>query len=134
RSVHHRVELPDSWKSFELALAAVVELEAGTGNEIGDRARHEDLPSAGASGDTLSDMHREPSDVGAPELDLARVKASAHLDRRCPRDRRRAPDGAGGAVEHGEHPVARRLDDAPAEAAHLSVGEAVVLIEHGPPP
>jgi hypothetical protein len=55
----------------------------------------------------------DPSDVLAAHLDFARVHPGADLETEGDDrigDRLRAPDSAGGAVEHGEEAVAGRFD------------------------
>ena len=81
-------------------------------------------------------MHRDARHVVPPPLDLSRVHADADVDAELAQgvaDRDRTLHGPGRAVEDREHPVARPLDQAPAEAGQLAVDRPVVLLEAGRP-
>src|SRR5687767_14330216 len=62
---------PRSGHTLELVLTAVVELDAGTNNQISHRRGHEHLAGAGEGRHPGADVHRHAGDVGATALDLA---------------------------------------------------------------
>ena len=96
--------------------AAVLEGEAGAGDEILDRARDEHLAGLGVGGDARAGVHRDPRHLAVQQLALAGMEARAHLEaeRVTPStialraaDRPRRPVEAGEeAVPGGVHLVA----------------------------
>ena len=116
--------------------AAVLELQAGAGNEVANGAGDEDLSAAGQFRDARRDVDSDAADVVAHDFDLAGMEAAAHLDAERPHpldDCRSAAHGAGGAVERREKAVAEALDGAPAEARDFVPYRLVVPIEQNMP-
>ena len=112
--------------------AAIVEGDARAGHEVAHRPAHERLARAGERGDPRGDVDRHAAHVVAEQLRLARVHAGADLDAEPAhgaRDRGGAPDRARRTVEHGEEPVAHRLDLATAVVGELLAHDAVVLVQ-----
>jgi hypothetical protein len=104
------VQLPGVGNALELVGAAVVEGEAGPGDQVLDRARAQHLPRLGLGEDAGRDMHGDPAEVVADQLDLAGVQASPDLEAvlgQLSPDGVGGPDGPGRAVEAGQEPVPR---------------------------
>ena len=59
------VQLPSVSDPLELAPAAVIEGEAGPGDQVLDRARGQDLPGPGLAHDPGRDVHRDAAEVVA---------------------------------------------------------------------
>ncbi len=81
-------------------------------------------------------MDREPADVVADPLDLARVQAGPDLETERPdavHDRERTPNGASRPLERGEEAVTRGGDLAPAVASELLAHDRVVGLEEVAP-
>src|SRR6187431_2943747 len=116
--------------------AAVDERDAGPGDQVLDRARHEHLAGAGLRRDPRADVDGDAADLRAHHLALAGVHAGTQLEPQRPgafADRLGATDGARRAVERGEETVARGIDLAAAESLELAAGDAVERIEDGVP-
>src|SRR5262249_41749982 len=95
--------------------SAVGERYTGSGHQVLDRGRHENLTRSRERRDALADVDGDPTDVGAPKLDLAGVKSCPHFDAQrldFLADRLRASHGTCRAVEGREHTVTRRVDSA----------------------
>src|SRR6516162_4375846 len=106
----------------ERVAAAILEDEAGAGDEIAHRARYDDLAAVCRLGDTGGNVHGDTGDVIAAQFDLASMQAAAQLDAEWPHplpDRRGAEHGAGGPVESRQQPVAQALHSAAAKARDL---------------
>ena len=110
----------------------VVERHLGTGEEVPDRARHEDLTGPGLRHDAGPDVNGQPAHLRPHRLDLAHVHAGARLDPEAAdtvRDGLRAPDGLGGLVERGEEPVARGVDLSTPVALQLPADQDVTAAQ-----
>ena len=118
-SVDDRVELPLAGHALELVDAAVVEVDAGAGDEILDGARDEHLARPGLRGDARADVDGDAGDLVVAELALARVQpgadVEAELAHRVARSRARSGSRARRAVEGREEAVAGRVDLAAAD-------------------
>jgi hypothetical protein len=98
--------------------SAIVEVEAGSDNQILDRARDKDLAGSGLRSDPGCDVDREAGDVIGEDFDLTDVEPGADLQPELldlVADSGRAADRPGRAVERGEESVADDLDLDPAE-------------------
>src|SRR5690349_18091077 len=87
-------------------------------------------------GDAGADMHRDTTNVLAPELDLARVNPTPDLkSQELYRIAKRpgAVDRARRTVECAQRPIADELDRDPAEALNVSADDLVVPVEQGAP-
>src|SRR5262245_42552499 len=123
---------PGAGHAGELVLAALVEGDAGSGDDVLDRARHEHLAGLRRGGDPCGDVHGDPACAVVHLLDLARVHACPYVEPDHPErlaDCRCAPDRARGAVEGRKDAVARHVDLASAKARELRAHEAMVLGE-----
>jgi hypothetical protein len=60
--------------------AAILEPEAGAGNQLGQGPRNEDLGRSRQRGDPGTDMHGQAADLAADQLGLADVRAHTHVD------------------------------------------------------
>src|SRR5262249_57688450 len=106
-------------RGFELGGVWVVEVEAGPGDYILDRLRHEHFAGVRERGDARPDVDGDPSHLFADELTLAGVDAGAHVEAertRAVADGERAVDCTRGAVEGREEPVTGGVDVAAAPA------------------
>src|SRR6187551_3888141 len=112
----HGVDVPRLRHALELAGPDVDEGEASTGDEVADRAGHEDLARLGDAEDPGAEVHSDAADLLAHRLDLAGVDASADLDSESS-DGIGGLDGTGDGVrglgERREEPVTGRVDLAP---------------------
>src|SRR6185437_15691698 len=94
--------------------AALGEMQAGAGDEIGDETRHQDLAALSARGNPLGHMQREAADGAAADLDFADMDAGSEieLERGSGLAQRR------GAAHRSRRPIeiCRDLFDAGAEA------------------
>jgi hypothetical protein len=74
------VQLPSVSDALELAPAAVIEGEAGPGDQVLDRARAQDLPGPGLAHDPGRDVDRDATDVVTDQLDLPGVQPNPDLE------------------------------------------------------
>src|SRR5262245_33671371 len=110
RSGLDREEAPGSGDTFEFVFAAVLEFDAGSGDEVDDRSRYEHLARPRDGRDALADMDADACDFNASQLDFTGVNPGSDLQpQRQQRGAKRAgaADGASGTVESGKHPVTR---------------------------
>src|SRR5437867_2572441 len=106
--------------------AAVLEGEAGAGDEVLDGARDEHLAGPGLRSDPRARVDGDPGDLAVQEFALAGVQAGAHLEPQLADlldDRLRAADRPRGPVEAREEAVAGGVD--------LPAAEAGELLSHG---
>ena len=125
-------ELPLSVHALEPVHAAVGEGDTGSRYEVGDRAGHQNLVRFGEGLDAGRDVYRNASDVTLARLHLTCVQPGPDLNvERAQRgaEVKSTGDGAGRGVEGGEHPVAGRLDDAPAAAIDVLRCHLIVVVE-----
>jgi hypothetical protein len=76
-------------------------------------------------------MHVQTPDATVDDFDLARVYPRSSSKTEWPigfEDGSRAAQGAGWAIENGEHSVTRDVDESPTEACQLRVGRVIVLV------
>src|SRR5215204_4266046 len=109
----HSEETPVARHPAQLVRAPVLEVDSRADHEVLDRARDEHLAGLGTRHHPGGYVHGEAAQVVAHHLELARVEARAQLEPQLPhglRDRCRAADRPGGAVEGGEEAVAGALD------------------------
>ena len=93
RSSRGSVEPQRLRQPSERVAAAILEDEAGAGNEIAHRARYDDLAAVCRLGDAGGNVHGDTGDVIAAQFDLASMQAAAQLDAERPHplpDRRAA--------------------------------------------
>src|SRR5579859_3925502 len=89
--------------------AAIIKTQAGPGDEVSHRARHEHLASIRERGDARSDMHRDAANVIAGKHDLPRMNTRADLETdgpHCRRDLRGTSDGPCRSLKRREKAVA----------------------------
>src|SRR5262249_49487231 len=72
-------ELPGSVDAFEFVAASVLEIEACSGDEHWHCGRDPEFTGCCRVKDTSGDVHCDPGDVGASDLDLAGVQSCADL-------------------------------------------------------
>jgi hypothetical protein len=123
-------------QALQCVLAPVVEPDAGAGDQVPYRARHQHLVGNRLRGDPGAGVDRDAADLAADHLALARVHPGSDGDPERPdlvEDRPSAADGARGAVEAREEAVAGRVDLAPAEAHELAAGDRVVAVHEVAP-
>src|SRR5215207_5122174 len=117
-------EAPLAGDSAEGVRAAILEVDAGAGDEVFDGAGDEDFAGGRVVAHGPADLDGEAAHAlrALDEVALARVQPGARLDAEAGRVLR---DGAGGAhrarrpVEGGERPLARHVHLAPAEPLDL---------------
>ena len=103
---------------LESLRTARLEHDPGSGDQVLDRVRGQDLPATSQRADPRRDMDGDPGDVVADELDLAGVQPGPDLEplrRDRVADDERGPDRARRPVEGGQEPVTGRLDLAATE-------------------
>src|SRR4029453_15049265 len=125
-----RIELPGVGDALEAVGAAVAEGEPGPGDQVLDRPRADDLARPGGRHHPGGDVHGDPADVLAEQLDLARVQPHPDLQAQVAQagaDGGAGPDGPGRPVEGGQEPVAGGLDLAAAEAGQLLAHRLLVV-------
>ncbi len=76
----HRPQPPWAGHALEVVLAAVLEVEAGAGHQVLHGLGDEHLAGPRVRAHAGADVHGDPGDVVAGQLDLARVEAGAHLE------------------------------------------------------
>ena len=74
--LHNPVQVPAFGDALQLVLASVFERQATARNQVSDRRRHEDLAGAGERGDTGADVHGDPVDAIARQVDGATNRES----------------------------------------------------------
>src|SRR6185437_1806680 len=126
------VEAPFTRNSLEIPGSAIVERQAGPGDEILDCARDEYLVWLRRRGDARPDRDGDPGDLALCDLALTCVKARSdadaeRLDGRC--DRLGAVNSARRPVEASEESVAGGVHLDAAESGQLPPDRAVVLFE-----
>jgi hypothetical protein len=97
-----------------------------------DRARDENVPGAGQGRNPCSDDDREPGQLVARALALARVDSGAHVEPEIAHavdDRAGAANRTSRSVEAGEEPGARGVELRPAKALELPADQRVVPVE-----
>src|SRR5258708_1594620 len=101
--------MPRLANPLQLAHAAVGELEPGSGDEILDGARGQDLAGLGERANASRQVDRDAAYVLADQLDLAAVQSDADVEADRPGrvcDRTGAPDRSCRPVEDRQEPVA----------------------------
>ena len=114
-------------------LAAVLEVDARSDQQVLDRSRREDLVPVSHGRHPRRDVHSQTAHAVPPELHLAGVDPGPH-----PKVERRhgLADGAATTyspprpVEGGEEPVAGGIHLASAESVQLAADNDIVLVEH----
>src|SRR5439155_14195487 len=104
---------PFSGNSFERVRAATLEPNSGTGDQILDRMRDQDLGGLGQRRHPGCRMHGDTTDVVADELAFAGVKAGPYLDSEGVNgvaDALRTAYRARRSVEPGQNAIAGRTD------------------------
>ena len=112
--------------------ATVLEAESRAGDEISDRARHDDLTVARLTQHPRPDVDGEPCRLRPYEFALACVHAGAHgqvARRRDLDDGARARDRPSGAVEAAEETITRAVYLDPPESSQLTPDVAMMLVE-----
>src|SRR5262245_57715433 len=119
--------------SLERVRTPVLESQARPGDQVNDRSRDKHLARLRLVYDARREVHREPADIAAKELQLAGVEAAANLEIQASnglRDRARTLNRARRSIERGQRPVASPLDQLPAEPFDLTMKEVVEVVEH----
>src|SRR3954467_10601815 len=109
----HREQLPLARNALERVRASLVEFNSGTGNQIDNRARYEDLAAGRVRRDTRAGVDGYATDLAVDQLTLTRVKSDPYFDLDLPEsgtNRFGAPDRARRAVKGGEESVAGGID------------------------
>src|SRR5206468_5005206 len=91
-------EAPGSGDALQLLGSTVLELEAGAGHKVPDRAGDQDLTGPCLRGHPGTDMDRDAGELVAEHLALARVQARSELQADSPHgvsNGARAPDRSG---------------------------------------
>ena len=128
----HGEQLPIAGDAFERVFSAVVELDAGSGDEILDCAGDEHFARRCDCCNACADVDGDPGDFLADSLALAGVQPRSHFESdlvELVTDGAGAVDRACGAVEGGEEAVAGRVDLMASEAAELASDRVVVALE-----
>jgi hypothetical protein len=123
-------------ETLELVLASIVELDAGSGDEVMHRAGHKDLVRLGQARDSLADVNGDAADIVSDELDLTGMEASSNLDAEIANGVRNgsgSADGTSRTVEDGKKAVARRLDLPASVTEQLGAHHLVMGGEQVPP-
>src|SRR5215471_16379387 len=116
--------------------ASVIELQAGTGDEIPHGAGHEHLSGACDRRDARRDMDGDANDIIALDLDLTSMEPATHLDaqRAHPLDDcRSATHSTGGTIKGREKSIAQSLDLPPAKPSQLLADRLVVAVQQHAP-
>jgi hypothetical protein len=125
-------DLPVVGDALQGVCSTIDEVEPGTGNKISDGARDEHLARAGEGNDARGDVDAGSSHAVAAALDLAGVKARAHLETQVPQllaQCERTADSPCRTVETSEQAVSGEVCDDPAEVSDLTLGKRFVRIE-----
>jgi hypothetical protein len=102
--------------------AAVLEREAGTSDQVSDRAGDEDFIGVSCGGDASGDMDGETCEVVAAHVALTRVKSHPDIDAQVVcgfGDLAGAANGPCGAVKGGDEAVARCFDLVASKSSEL---------------
>src|SRR5436189_6077908 len=75
------LELPFAIDALEVVDAAIVERDFGADDEVSNRPGDEDLAGFGFGQDASADVHRQPADPVAAQLELARVQPGSDRQR-----------------------------------------------------
>src|SRR4029078_4470387 len=118
--------------AFELGRPAIAESKARAGDEVPDRARHENLSGLGLARHPRTAVHGDPTDLPVHHLALPRVQPGAYLEPELAHglgDGAGAPNGTGRAVEPCEEAVPGHVELRTAKADELAADQRVVLLE-----
>src|SRR2546430_6754593 len=130
------VQMPGSFDAFELAAAALVESQSGSGDQVLDRLRDEDLRRFSEGGDASCNVHGDPGRLLPRSADFACVEAGANFELERPdriHDRPRTLHAACGPVERCEEAVAGDvLLDTPIAPEH-GTHDCVMAFDQLPP-
>ena len=132
----HGVEPPAPGNTFELVGTALVESNAGSGDEVGHCLRDENLRRPRQGSNACTDVYSDSPDVGVSQFDLAGVNPDADHNAEHPdgvAHRACTVDGAGRSVECRQEAVADELDLHTASAAQLGTDDGVVTVEQRSP-
>src|SRR5262245_12772992 len=125
-------QLPVAGYTLELIGATFRKPDSRPCDEIGDGARHEDVPAITDRSDSRTDVDRDPADLLPSQFDLTGVETHSHVDAErsqavaqlaTARDRPRWP------VERGEHTIAGEVDKSSPVGLDLSPYNRVVSVE-----
>jgi hypothetical protein len=117
-------------------LTGVLERDPGSGNEVLDRARNENLARPCERRDAGADVHCESSHPLALDLAFTGMQADADADAQITDllgDDAGTADRSCGAIECGEEAVSRGIDLVSPKAGELSADDAVVAVEYRGP-
>ena len=131
-----REQPPQAGDALQLVRPAIVEGEPGTGDEVANGLRDEDLARPGLRGDPGTDRDSDSRDLSVEQLALARMDPGADLEAELldvVTDRDRAPDGSCRPVEACEEPVARGVELAAVEPRQSRAHTAVMLADEAGP-
>jgi hypothetical protein len=105
-------------------IAPVAEFKAGTGNEVDNRARHQNLFRTRNRSHAGRRMDGNASDISSTNFAPPGVKPAPYLSAQVVNaftDGHGAPDGSSGPVEGGEYTIARRVHLAATMPTQLSL-------------
>src|SRR5438876_11516308 len=106
------IELPRAGYALELVCAALVEAQAGAGDESFRGAGHQDFAGTGKRRDSSADVHGDARQLGPKNLTLAGMQPGANGETQTLNgigDRARGANATRGPIEGGEDAVARRI-------------------------
>jgi len=101
--------MPGPFDAFQLAAAALVESQSGSGDQVLDRLRDEDLRRLSEGGDASCNVHGDPGRFLPHSADFPCVDAGANFELERPdriHDRLRTLHATCGPVEGCEEAVA----------------------------
>src|SRR6516164_782951 len=121
----YRIEMHTSGQTTQRVPAAVREAEAGAGDEIAHRARHQRLARRSHRDDAGRGVNGDATDIVFGQLDLAGMQSGAHRDAQ-------GLDGAGDRCRatHSPRRAVERREEAIAQLFHLSAAEPPDLLAY----
>ena len=129
---NHGVQEPLIRHAFERVGTLVFELQPASGNEILDSRGNEDLGGFGQRRNPSANVHRDPENVIAGELDFSRVTSGSYFEAQRAH---RICNGLGAAhrprrpIEGCKYSIAGRLDEAAPIPHHFLLRCLMVLGE-----
>jgi len=135
--LRNREQAPASWYALECVFAPVLELDPRASDKDRHGSGREEFAGGGVVQYSGGHVDADPSDVFAPELDLAGMQASpdpdAQRSQRVP-DRACTPYGAAGPVEGGQHAITGEFDQSAPMLIDDGSDHRVVTVEEAAPP
>src|SRR5215218_3613679 len=129
-------QLPGVAQALEGVGAAVLQGDAGAGDQVPDGPRDQHLAGAGGGHDAGPDVDGDAADVVAAQVELADVDPGPDVQpdlAQLPAEGQGAADGPAGPVEDGQDAVAGALDQPPPLLGDQPPGQLVVDVQQLPP-